>query len=79
MDPVIRGKVHFFDSENSEKFYRKNIDREIARAYKRALEWAIDRIKNYCAARGATYLLVEAEESLSRVFLEKLVTMGVLK
>ncbi|MBQ8322375.1 MAG: DUF58 domain-containing protein [Clostridia bacterium] len=79
LDPVVRGRVHFFDSENAEKFYRRNIDREIARAYKRALEWSIDRIKNYCAARGASYLLVEAEESLGRIFLEKLVNMGVLK
>lgn len=79
MDPLVRGKVHFFDSENAEKFYRKNIDREIARAYQKALEFTINRIKNFCLHRNASYILVEAEESLGRVFQEKLLNMGVLK
>ena len=79
MSPSARGKMHFFDSESSDKFYRKNIDREIARAYQRALEYTTDRIKNYCAARGADYVLASAEDSVSRIFLEKLVNMGVVK
>ena len=77
--PQVRGKVHFFDSENASRFYRKNIDREIARAYKRALAYVVDRIGNYCAARGASYLFATAEDSLSEIFFEKLVDMGVLK
>ena len=77
--PVIRGKVHFYDSEKASKVYRKNIDREIARAYKAALEYSIDRIKNYCAARNADYLLVKAQDSLSRILLEGMVNVGVLK
>ncbi len=79
INPQIRGKVHFFDSENANRFYRKNIDREIARAYKEALEYATSRIRNYCNARGANYLLVSAEDSLSEIFFEKLVSMGVFK
>ncbi len=78
-DPLIRGKVHFFDSENSEKCYRKNIDRDIARAYQEALRYTTDTIKNFCEARGAGYLLIEAEEPVGRVFQEKLLDMGVLK
>jgi len=79
MDPLVRGKVHFFDSENTEKFYRKNIDRDIARAYKKALEFTVNRIKNFCLTRNASYILVDAEEPLGRVFQEKLLNMGVLK
>ena len=79
IEPTVRGKVHFFDSENANKFYRKNIDRDIARAYARALEYSIDRIRNYCNARGAQYMQVRAGESLNKIFLEKLVDMGVLK
>lgn len=79
MSPSARGKMHFFDSEDGAKFYRKNIDREIARAYLRALEYSTDRIKNYCAARGADYVLAMAEEPVSKIFLEKLVNMGVIK
>jgi len=75
----VRGKVHFFDSENTEKFYRKNIDRDIARAYKKALEFTVNRIKNFCLTRNASYILVDAEEPLGRVFQEKLLNMGVLK
>lgn len=79
LEPEIRGKVHLFDSEDGEKYYRKNVDREIARAYKAALDYVIGRISNYCALRGATYLLVSAEDSVSEILLEKLVDLEVMK
>ena len=79
LNPQARGKVHFFDSESSDRFYRKNIDREIAKAYKRALEYATTRIRDYCMARGADYLLVSAEDPAQTVLFEKLVNMGVFK
>ena len=77
--PQHRGKVHFFDSENPALFYRKDIDREIAKAYKRALEYATSRIRDYCNARGADYLLVSAEDKPQDVLFEKLVNMGVFQ
>ena len=77
--PQQRGKVHFFDSENPSLFYRKDIDREIAKAYKRALEYATSRIRDYCNARGADYLLVSAEDKPQNVLFEKLVNMGVFQ
>ncbi len=79
VEPVIRGKVHFFDSENVENTYRKNIDREIARAYRRALEYSVNRIQDYAHARGAAYMQVLATENLTKIFLEKLINTGVLK
>ena len=79
LNPQIRGKVHFFDSEDMGKTYRKHIDREIAQAYKKALEYATGRIRNYCAARGAEYLLVSAEASVGEIFFDKMMDMGVLK
>ena len=79
LNPQARGKVHFFDSENADRYYRKNIDREIAKAYKRALEYATTRIRDYCMARGADYLMVSAEDSAQTVLFEKLVNMGVFK
>ena len=79
LKPQIRGKVHFFDSENAGLFYRKNIDREIIKAYKEALSYATDRIRNYCNARGAGYLLATAEDAPGDIFCEKLVDLGVLK
>ena len=79
LSPQARGKVYFFDSENTSLFYRKDIDREIAKAYKRALEFATSRIRDYCNARGADYLLVSAEDKPQDVLFEKLVNMGVFQ
>lgn len=79
MNPQIRGKSHLFDAENAEKSYKKNIDRDIAAAYRRALEYVIARIRDYCRARGASYLLAPAEEPIADLFFAKLVDMEVLK
>ncbi len=79
INPQVRGKNHFFDSENPGRFYRKDIDREIIKAYKMAVEYVQDRIRNYCNARGAQYLLVSAEDSANEVFFDKFVSMGVVK
>ena len=79
LNPKVRGKMHFFDSENTSRFYRKNINREIAQAYKRALEYATGRIADLCAARGANYMLVSAEEDIKDIFFRKFVEAGVLK
>lgn len=77
--PLIRGKMFLFDSENAAKTYKRNIDREIAQAYKKALEYTVDRIKNHCAARGAEYMFVGAEDSVGDLFFNKMVDVGVLK
>ncbi len=79
LHPQVRGKVHFFDSENIEMYYRKNIDREVIKAYKEALAYATDRIRNYCNARGAGYLLVSSDDAPGDIFCEKLVDLGVFK
>jgi hypothetical protein len=71
--------MHLFDSENVSRTYRKNIDKEIVKAYKAALQYATDRIRQYCAARGADYMLVSAEDSIGEIFFGKLVNIGVLK
>lgn len=79
LSPKVRGKMHFFDSEDTAKYYRKNINREIIHAYKKAVEYATGRIRDYCAARGADYLLVCAEDPLNKVFFGDMTGMGVLK
>lgn len=78
-NPKLRGKMHLFDAETSQKEYRKNITREIAHAYRAAYEYATGRIRDYCAARGADYMLVSSEQPVTEIFFEKLVNMGVLK
>ena len=79
LKPNIRGKVHFYDSEDSNKQYRKNINKDIATAYNMAVDYTVNRIRNYCNSRGANYLLVQSEKSVSEVFLKSLPEMGVLK
>ena len=79
LKPQARGKMHFYDSENAEKSYRKNIDKDIVEAYKAALEYTVARIQNYCLARGADYQLVSAEQSIAEVFFGKMMDTGVLK
>ncbi|MDE7306415.1 MAG: hypothetical protein K2N33_03415, partial [Clostridia bacterium] len=79
LNPQIRGKMHLFDSENSLNFYRKNINKDIINAYKKALEYSTDRVRDFCASRGAGYMLVSAEESVYKIFFDRFVAMGVLK
>ena len=79
INPQIRGKSHLFDSEVSSKTYKKNIDRDIVKAYKLALQYIIDRVRNLCESRGANYVFVDAQASLGEIFFEELVNMEVLK
>ena len=79
LNPKIRGKMHLFDSENSDKFYRKHINREIIRAYKMALEYSTGRIRDYCLSRDGQYMLLSAQDSLNEVFFDKLINMEVVK
>lgn len=79
LKPTIRGKVHFYDSEDNNRQYRKNINRDIAKAYNEAVEHVVNRIKNYCNSREANYLLLQSDKSVSELFLKILPEMGVLK
>ena len=79
LNPKIRGKVHLYDSEDITKTYRKNIKKEIMKAYRQALEYATGRISDLCASRGASYLLASSEDSMGDIFFGKLVEKEVLK
>ncbi len=77
--PKARGKMHFFDSEDGSKEYRRNIGKDIVAAYKQAVEYATDRIRNYCASRGGEYLLVPTDLTMQELFFGILTEKGVLK
>ncbi len=79
LNPRAHGKMNFFDSEDLSKIYRKNINKEILRAYARALEYSTNRIGGFCHAIGGEYALVASDESLGEIFFNKLVSMGVFK
>ena len=79
LNPQLTGKMHLFDSENFDKTYKKNIDRDILKAYRAALAHATDRLRDYCHARGADYLLVSAEDDIGEIIFGKLSEQGVVK
>lgn len=79
LSPKIRGKNVFFDSENAGKSYRKNINKDIIRAYREAVNYVQERLRNYCLSRGAQYLLVKDDKPIDEIFFEMLTERGVLK
>lgn len=79
LNPKYRGKNVFYDSENPSRSYRKNINKDIIRAYREAVQFVQDRIRNYCNARGAEYVLVRDDMPLSEVFFEQLTQSEVIK
>lgn len=79
LNPLSRGKVHFFDSENAERTYKKNIDRDIMAAYREALAFVIERIRGLCNSRGADYMLAPDTATMAELFFGNMVDMGVLK
>ena len=79
INPQLSGKMHLFDSENSEKSYKKNIDRDILKAYRAAVEYATGRIRDFCLSRGAAYFLAPAEDDIGELMFGRLVDTGVVK
>ncbi len=79
LNPQFRGKMHLYDVERPGDFFRKKIDKDRVNAYKTALKFVTDRIKNYCEARGGRYMLAPAHEKLTDIFFGDMVDLGVLK
>jgi uncharacterized protein (DUF58 family) len=77
--PQLTGKMHLFDSENFNKTYKKNIDRDILKAYRSAVAYATERIRDFCFARGANYLLASSEDDVGEIIFGKLEEQGVIK
>ncbi len=79
LQPKARGKMHFFDSEDISKDYKKNIGRDVINAYKQAVEYATGRIQSYCLAREGEYVLAPSDLSMQELFFGILADKGVLK
>lgn len=79
MNPQLTGKLHLFDSETLDKTFKKNIDRDIIRAYKAALAYSTERIRDFCMSRGVNYMLVKDDEDLGDVLFGRLADEGVVK
>ncbi len=79
LNPQLTGKMHLFDSENAALDYKKNIDRDIIKAYRAALDYSKNRISEHCYSRGASYILATAEDDLLEILFGRLSDMGVVK
>ncbi len=79
LNPQFRGKMHLFDAEDTQSFFRRKIDKDRVNAYKEALKYVTERIKGYCEARGGFYMLVPAYAGMFEIFFGDLADMGVLK
>lgn len=79
LNPVQRGKVLLFDSENHDRVYKKNINRAVLDAYRKAIVYIRDRISNLCMSRGGHYLFITPTTNLQELFLSKLPEMEVVK
>lgn len=77
--PLSRGKTIFYDDENTQNFYKDNIDKHVLIAYQKAIDYVTSKIRNFCLSREADYALVSTKDSLVEIFLKKLVDLGVVK
>lgn len=79
INPKVRGKNLFYDSEDAKITYKKNINRDVMKAYREAVQYVQDRLRGYCNARGAEYVLVRDDKPIDKVFFEQLTELGVMK
>lgn len=79
INPQLRGKNHLFDAEDSNRSYRKKIDRDVIAAYRQAVRYVQDRIRNYCNARGGSYLTATDRKPVDQLFFEQMTAIGVMK
>ena len=79
LNPQLTGKLHLFDSESIHNTFKKNIDRDIIKAYRAALSYSIERVRDFCICRGAHYLLVPAEEDIVNILFGRFEEEGVIK
>lgn len=79
INPTSRGKNILYDSENSNKFFKGNITRDLLDAYKKALTHIQDELTNYCGSREADYAFYDTSISLRELFFDKLLNKGVIR
>ncbi len=79
LNPQFMGKMHLYDVEDMNSFFRKRIDRDRINAYKSALKFVTDRIKSYAESRGGSYILAAGYATLPEIFFGEMADMGVLK
>lgn len=79
INPMYRGKTILYDSENSNKLFKRNITKERIKAYHMALEYIKKQLSDFCLSRGANYLFVSSSDSLDDIIINKAIQKEVIK
>lgn len=79
LNPFQRGKHIFYDSEKRNSSYKKNIDRDVIKAYREALDFMVSEMENRCRSFGSDYILLNSDSALEELFMKRLPEQGVLK
>ena len=79
INPNARGKSLLYDCEDSDRFYKGNVSRDILKAYTAALEYIKDNLSHFCASREADYIFYPTSMPMRELFLDKMISKGVIK
>jgi hypothetical protein len=78
LHPSYKNKTIFIDSENNSS-YKKNITKDVLKAYHQALNQVTQRIQKFCASREALYMLASSSARLDHIFLNEGIKKEVIK
>lgn len=79
INPASRGKNILYDSEDSNRYFKGNITRDVLEAYKKALNHIQNELTTYCGSREADYAFYDTSISLRELFFNKLLNKGVIR
>ncbi len=79
LHPTFRGKMILHDSENDQKFFKDNINRDVLAAYKKALAYVTEKAENFCHSREAEYLLLSTKDDMKELFLNRMNQRGIIR
>ena len=79
INPTSRGKNILYDAEDSNRFFKGNITRDVLNAYHKALDYIQGNLLSYCGSREADYTLYDTSISLRELFMDRLLNKGVIR
>lgn len=79
LHPAFRGKMILHDSENDQKFFKDNINRDVLAAYQKALAYVTEKAENFCHSREAEYLLLSTKDDMKELFLNRMNQRGIIR
>ena len=79
INPTSRGKNILYDVEDTNRFFKGNITRDVLNAYHKALDYIQSNLLHYCGAREADYTLYDTSISLRELFMDRLLNKGVIR